>query len=562
MGMSLSVLADAFRRNPELAFFLALALGFLLGRIRLGKFTLGPVLGTLLAGVVIGQIGVAVPSVVKTIFFDFFLFATGYKVGPQFFRGLKKDALPQLALTVVICVTSLFTAVGLARLLGYDVGTAAGLLAGAFSESTVIGTASEAIQRLALPAAEKARLVNNIPVAYAVTYLVGTTSVLWFLSSLAPRLLRIDLREASRRLEKSLSGLGEQGDAVEAHKAWDIRAFHVENPAWAGRTVAQIEQAVPGARIFVERLRQAGKAIEPNPQTVVGIGDAIVIVGRRGALIQGLGDIGPEVADHEMLDFPITVLDAVVTRKEAAGLTLERLAALHGRGVVLRRLVRSGQELPFVPGTVVNRGDQLQIAGREGDVERAGRALGYLDRPSPATDVVFLGLGIVLGGLVGLLSVMVGGVAITLTTSGGALIMGLVFGWLRSTRPTFGRIPEAALWVFDNVGLAGFIGVVGLSAGPSFVAGVRQTGMGLLGAGLVAAILPQAVGLLFGRLVLKMDPVILLGACTGAGTSTAALKAVQDAAGSKAPVLGYTVPYAAGNILLTAWGPVIVALMR
>jgi putative transport protein len=176
--------------------------------------------------------------------------------------------------------------------------------------------------------------------------------------------------------------------------------------------------------------------------------------------------------------------------------------------------------------------------------------------------VLFLGLGIVLGGLVGLLSVTVGGVAITLTTSGGALVMGLVFGWLRSTRPTFGRIPEAALWVFDNVGLAGFIGAVGLSAGPSFVAGVRQTGLGLLGAGLVAAILPQAVGLLFGRLVLKMDPVILLGACTGAGTSTAALKAVQDAAGSKAPVLGYTVPYALGNILLTAWGPVIVALMR
>jgi len=230
--------------------------------------------------------------------------------------------------------------------------------------------------------------------------------------------------------------------------------------------------------------------------------------------------------------------------------------------VVLRRLVRSGQELPFAPGTVVNRGDQLQIAGHERDVERAGRALGYLERPSPATDVLFLGLGIVLGGLVGLLSVTVGGVAITLTTSGGALIMGLVFGWLRSTRPTFGRIPEAALWVFDNVGLAGFIGAVGLAAGPSFVEGVRQTGFGLLGAGLVAALVPQAIGLLVGRFILKMDPVILLGACTGAGTSTAALKAVQDAAGSKVPVLGYTVPYAVGNILLTAWGPVIVALMR
>ena len=217
--------------------------------------------------------------------------------------------------------------------------------------------------------------------------------------------------------------------------------------------------------------------------------------------------------------------------------------------------------MPFTAGTVVNRGDQLQLAGNEKDVERAAGRLGYLDRPSAATDIVFVGLGIVVGGLVGMLSVTVGGVAITLTTSGGALVMGLVFGWLRATRPTFGRIPDAALWVFDNVGLAAFIGCVGLTAGPSFVAGVRQTGFGLLGAGLVAAVLPHVIGLAVGRLVLRMNPVILLGACAGAGTTTAGLKAIQDAADSRVPVLGYTVPYALGNILLTAWGPVIVALM-
>ena len=498
----------------------------------------------------------------KTVFFDLFLFATGYKVGPQFFRGLKKDALPQLALTVVICVTSLVTAVGLSRLLGYDVGTAAGLLAGAFSESTVIGTASEAIQRLAIPEAEKARLVNNIPVAYAVTYLVGTTAVVAFLASVAPRLLRIDLRQASRALEAKLSGRAEPAAGVRsAYEPWETRAFRVEGPGWAGRTIAQIERAVPGARIFVERMRQGGKLLEPTPETAVQAGDAIALLGRRGVLLESLQGIGPEIEDPELLDFPIAVLDAVVTRPEAAGKSLAELAELHGQGVVLRRLVRAGQEMPFTAGTVVNRGDQLQLAGNEKDVERAARALGYLDRPSAATDIVFVGLGIVVGGLVGMLSVTVGGVAITLTTSGGALVMGLVFGWLRATRPTFGRIPDAALWVFDNVGLAAFIGCVGLTAGPSFVAGVRQTGFGLLGAGLVAAVLPHVIGLAVGRLVLRMSPVILLGACAGAGTTTAGLKAIQDAADSRVPVLGYTVPYALGNILLTAWGPVIVALM-
>ncbi len=559
----MTVIADALRANPELALFLALALGFLVGRIRFRAFTVGPVLGTLFAGVLVGQLGVVVPGPVKTVFFDLFLFATGYKVGPQFFRGLKKDAVPQLVLTAVICVASLLTAVGLSRLLRYDVGTAAGLLAGAFSESTVIGTASQAIQALGLPAAETSRLVNQIPVAYAVTYLVGTTAVVWFLSALAPRLLRVDLRKASRAVEVAHSGKEEPAAGVRsAYEPWDVRAFRVEAPAFAGRTVAQLEQAVPGARVFVERVRRGGAVQAAAPETVVQAGDAVALLARRGVLLESLAAIGPEVGDAELLDFPLAVLDAVVTRKDLAGKTLAELAELHGRGVVLRRLVRGGQELPFEPGTVVNRGDLLQLSGHADDVERAAAALGYLERPTPATDVVFVGLGIVLGGLVGLLEVKVGGVGITLTASGGALVMGLVFGWLRSTRPTRGRIPEAALWVFDNVGLAAFIGAVGISAGPGFVAGVRETGLGLVGAGLVAAVLPHVIGLAVGRFLLRMDPVILLGACAGAGTTTAGLKALQDAADSKVPVLGYTVPYALGNVLLTAWGPVIVALMR
>jgi putative transport protein len=557
-----TALASALREHPELALFLALALGFLVGRIRLGAFTIGPVLGTLFAGVLVGQTGVELPGVVKAVFFDLFLFATGYKVGPQFFHGLKKDALPQLALTAVICVASLLTAVGLSRLLGYDVGIAAGLLAGAFSESTVIGTASLAIQALALPEAEATRLVNEIPVAYAVTYLVGTTAVVWFLSSLAPRLLRADLRAASRAIEVKQSGKAEAAPGVQsAYQAWDVRAFRVEAPGWAGRTVAQIEQAVPGHRVFVERVRQGGALGQPAPDTIVRTGDAVALLARRGVLLESLAAMGPEISDPELLDFPVAVINAVVTRKELVGKTLAELAALHGQGVVLQRLVRGGQEMPFEPGTAVTRGDLLQLTGHELDVARAGAALGYVERPTPATDIVFLGIGIVLGGLVGLLSWEVGGVGITLTASGGALVMGLVFGWLRATRPTFGRIPEPALWVFDNVGLAAFLGAVGISAGPGFFAGVRETGLGLVGAGLVAAVLPHAIGILVGRFVLRMDPVILLGACSGAGTSTAALKAIQDAAGSKVPVLGYTVPYALGNVLLTAWGPVLVALM-
>jgi putative transport protein len=552
----------ALRENPELAIFLTLAMGFLLGRIRIGTFQLGNVVGTLLAGVLIGQLDIHVAPIVKVVFFDLFLFATGYKVGPQFIRGLGRSALPQVALTVVLCVTSLATTLAAAKVMGYDCGTAAGLMAGAFTESTVIGTAGDTINRLDIPEADKTRLLNNIPVAYAVSYLVGTGFVVWFLSSLAPRLLRVNLKAESRKLEQELSGDDEEESGMQsAYREWDLRAYRIDDAAWAGRLVADLERAVAPERLFVERIRRGRSLIEVKPDTAFERGDVVAIVARRRVLSGGT-PIGSEIEDRVLLDFPLAALDAVLTNRALVDRTIADLADEHGRGVALRQLVRGGEEIPFVATTTVQRGDVLRLTGAAQDVERAGAAIGYIERPSSATDVVFVGLGIFLGGLVGFLSIKVGTLPLSLTASGGALIMGLVFGWLRSVRPTFGRIPEAALWVFDTVGLAVFIGVVGIGAGPGFVAGLRSTGPSLLVVGFLVAVTPHVVALLFGRYVLKMNPIILLGACAGAGTVTAALRSIQDEAQSKLPVLGYTVPYAVGNILLTAWGPVIVVLMR
>jgi len=555
-------LTEALRRNPELAIFLTLALGFVLGRLRIGSFQLGNVVGTLLAGVLIGQLDIRVDPVVKIVFFDLFLFATGYKVGPQFIRGLGKSALPQVAVTAVLCLTSLATTVAAAKIFRYDCGTAAGLMAGAFTESTVIGTAGETIKRLDLPEAEKTRLQNNIPIAYSVSYLVGTGFVVWFLSSLAPRLFKVDLKTESRKLEKELSGGQEWGPAgPSAKREWDLRAYRIDDAAWADRSVGELEKSLAPERVFVEQIHRGGEILEAAPETVLRRGDAVAVAARRRVLAGGV-PIGIEIEDHTLLDFPVEALDMVVTNKALAERPLAEIAERHGRGVALLKLVRGGEEIPYVPSTVINRGDLMTIAGATRDLERTGQALGYIERPSSATDVVFVGLGVVVGGLVGLLSVSVAGLPLSLTASGGALIMGLVFGWLRSVRPTFGRIPEAALWVFDTIGLAVFIGVVGLGAGPGFVDGLRRTGPSLLLVGLVVAVTPHITALLFGRSVLKMNPIILLGACAGAGTVTAALRSIQDEAQSKLPVLGYTVPYAIGNILLTAWGPVIVLLTK
>jgi putative transport protein len=554
---------NSLRNNPELAIFLTLAAGFVIGRIRVGSFKLGNVVGTLIAGVLIGQLDITVNPTVKSVFFALFLFATGYKVGPQFFRGLRKSALPQVALTVVLCVTSLLTTVVAARLLGYDSGTAAGLMAGAFTESTVIGTASDTIDRLDLPDAEKTRLKNNIPVAYAVSYLVGTGFIVWFLSVLAPRLLRVDLKAESRKLATQVSSEDRTSDQSVhlAYKEWSVRAYRLADVS-AGRTVDDFERAARPERVFVERIRRGAALLDARPETVLQAGDVVAIAARRRVLLSGHLPLREEVEDRALLDFPMATLDAVVTKRDVAEQSLGVLAERHGRGVVLVKLIRGGEEIPFDAETIINRGDLLRLTGVQRDVERAGSAVGYIERPSSESDVVFLGLGIVVGGLFGLLTIEVGGIPLSLTASGGALIMGLVFGWLRSVYPTFGRIPEPALWIFDTVGLAVFIGVVGLTAGPTFVSGLRETGPSLLVVGFIVAVVPHVAALLFGYHVLKMNPVILCGACAGAGTVTAALRAIQDESQSKLPVLGYTVPYAIGNILLTAWGPVIVMLTR
>jgi putative transport protein len=550
------------QRYPELALFLTLALGFSFGKISFGNLKIGAVLGTLFAGVLIGQFDITIHPVVKVIFFDLFLFATGYKVGPQFFRGLKKDAGPQLILTFVICVTCLFTAYVMGKLMHFDIGTTAGMLAGAFTESTVIGTASESIQRLSIPEAQKTILLNNIPVAYAVTYLVGTTCLVWFLSSLAPKLLKINLRSASRELEKKLLGKSEEEEGIaSAFEDWRLRAFKITNEKWSGLSVGDIETSVPNYRIFIHQIRRDSKIISPDTGTILNSGDVIAVMARYKVFFHNFYDIGPEIMDRELLDFPIAYRDLIITNKKLAGKTLGELGLKYGQGVKLHKLIRTGQEIPFTPETIVNRGDLLKVSGLLPDVERTAISTGYIDKVSPETDMIFVSFGILLGGLVGLLAVTVFGISITLTTSGGALIMGLIFGWLRSKTPNFGHIPDAALWIFDTVGLSTFIGIVGLSAGPSFVSGLEQTGLGLLFAGIIVAILPHIVGLLVGFYILKINPVILLGAQSGAGTTTAALKAIQDNANSKLPVLGYTVPYALGNILLTAWGPIIVAMM-
>lgn len=559
-----------FQQYPELAIFLTLALGFAIGPLKIGKFSLGTVTAVLLVGVLIGQMKIDISPNVKSVFFLMFLFAVGYSVGPQFFRGLKKDGVPQMIFASVVCVLCLLFPWICGKVMGYNAGQTAGLLAGAQTISAVIGVASDTINQLDIPLEAKTNMINSIPVCYAVTYLFGTAGSAWFLASVGPRLLGglATVRQKSKELEASMGSGDESGEPgmIPANPVISYRAFQINNDWFNnGRTVQEVEKYLMdnNRRLFVERVRVGKQIADLQPGTVVKKGDELVLSGRRDAFAGESHLLGPEIVDDDLLHFPAEVLPVLVSKKGVGGITVKALRQQdYMHGIFIRSLKRADIPVPVLPDTLVDRGDVLELVGTKKAVDKAATHLGYADRPTNKTDMMFVGLGIVIGGLIGVLTIHIGGVPLSLSTSGGALIAGLFFGWLRSRHPTFGRIPEPALWVMNNVGLNMFIAVVGISTGPSFVDGFKQVGISLFLVGAISTLGPLLVGVLLGRYVFKFHPALTLGCAAGARTTTAALGAIQDALDSKTPALGYTVTYAVGNTLLIIWGVVIVLLMK
>ena len=557
------------RQHSELAIFLTIAAGFWIGKIKVGQFSLGIVTSVLLVGVLVGQLNITIEEPVKSVYFLLFLFAIGYKVGPQFFRGLKKDGLPQVGFAVLMCVGCLVITWILALIMGYNAGEAAGLLAGAQTISAVIGVADDTINGLNISTEQKNNMINIIPVAYAVTYIYGTAGSAWVLSSLGPKMLGglEKVKAACKELEAKM-GTSEADEPGFEHARRPVvfRAYTIENDWFGnGKTVEQLESYFisQGKRLFVERMRHNHTIInEILPGQLLQKGDEVVLSGRREFAIGEEDWIGEEVIDPQLLDFPVEVLPVMIHKKPYANRKLEFIRKqpfMHG--VSVRRIKRAGIDIPVFAQTMVDSGDTLELVGLKKEVETAAKQLGYIDRPTNATDMVFVGIGILIGGVIGALAIHIGGVPISLSTSGGALIAGLVFGWLRSKHPTFGQIPESSLWVLNNVGLNMFIAVVGISAGPSFIQGLKEVGPMLFIIGILATSLPLLLGLILARYVFHFHPALALGCTAGARTTTAALGAIQEAVDSETPSLGYTVTYAVGNTLLIIWGVVIVLLM-
>ena len=573
------------RQYPEIAIFLALALGYYFGKFTFRGIGLGSVTATLLAGVLIGQLGITISQPLKAFVFLMFLFAVGYGVGPQFIRGIAKDGVPQALFAVVLCVLCLGSVVVIAKIAGYDLGYAAGLYSGSQTISAAMGLSTDAINRLGLAANDAKKMLDSMPVAYAVSYMFGTMGSAIVIALIGPALLGINLREACKDYEEKFGGGGkkELGGANSAWRKWELRAFKIPADSRViGLRAIEAEALVPNQRLFIQRLRRNGIVEEANADTVLQEGDVVAVAGSREVLLSVIYERAKlmavsggrpmpvsnepvvEADDPELLNVPVEGVDVYVTNKEVDGKTLAELAALPGaRGVFLRKVTRGAvaTSIPILPNTKIFRGDIVTLVGRTQDTAAATRLLGVPDRATDIADVAFIGAGIAVGALIGALVWKVAGVPLTLSTAGGALISGLICGWFRSVHPTFGRIPTSTVWFMNSVGLNIFIAIVGISAGPGFVNGLKTQGIGLFLWGALATTVPLVLGMFIGKYLFRFHDALLLGIVSGARTTTASLGLVCDRAESQIPALGYTVTYAVGNTFLTIWGMVLIVIL-
>lgn len=558
-------LHEVFQRSPESALFLSLAVGYAFGKIRFGTFQFGGVAGSLMAAVLISQVGVQIDNGVKSVMFALFIYAVGYDSGPQFFNALNRQSLKEVAMAVFLAISGLATVVVVARVFGLDKGLAAGLAAGGMTQSAIIGTAGDAIAQLGLSAEETHRLQANVAVGYAVTYVFGSLGAIIICVNVLERLMGTDIAtaaaqaEAQQRQGQPKLGAG-QSAALPALVGRLFKLEHVH-----AISVADLEMQ-SSDQFTVEGVKRGSKVLEPRSDLILNKGDIVLIVGRRDGVVNVADLLGTELPEVEGLSVVMHTRQAVFTRQGMNNKTIGELRQEVDRnlrrGVFIHAISRGGQPLAVHPGTLVQHGDVITFYGSDRDTQRAIEATGYPVAQDGKTDFVYMGAGVLVGLLIGLLVGHVGGIPLTLGSGGGALLSGLVFGWARAKRPMFGAMPSEAGQLLRDFGLAAFVAVVGLNSGQQALQTIRESGITIFLLGVVVTVVPLLLTLLFGRFVLRYDNAALLaGALSGSRSANPAFGQILSKAGNPVPTVPFAITYSLANVLLTILGPLIVGLV-
>lgn len=563
----LSTLEGLFNKVPLLALFLTVALGYLAGKLTIGRFVLGGIAGTLIVGVIIGQLNIDIDDGIKTIFFALFIYAVGYQGGPQFFNALNLKSLNQLASAFVMCLAGLVCVLVAAWLFDLDRGTAAGLAAGGLTQSAIIGTAGEAISHLNVSAEEIKQMQTNVAVGYAVCYIFGSLGPIIMVTWFFPMVMGWDIREEAKKLAIKMGGGKRELEPGEfdAIKPVVTRVYSVTTGSPAlGHSVLVNNETLKDA--YIEAIIRSGKKISVDQDTLLECDDLVAVTGKISTMDNMAPYFGSEVAAPADFELVEEHREIILSNSSLAGKTIQELRNTVNKerpsGAYLVSVMRLGHKLELLPNLELHKGDELVFIGAPKDLDGVQKLIGYKINPAPVTDFIFFGIGMGLGILLGIIQFKLAGIPVSIGTGGGCLLTGLLFGWLRSTHPRYGSLPTGASNFLRDFGLAVFVAVVGISAGPQALTTIEQYGVTLFFLGVSVTLIPQIVGFYFSYYILRIrNPIEALGCLAGGRSANPGFAALMQKAGNSTPVVPFALTYAVANVFLTLWGPIIIGVI-
>ena len=530
---------DTLFSNQILSLFAVIAAGLLLGRVRLFGLTLGSS-GVIFSALLFGHLGWDIPDGVGTMGLVMFVYVVGLRAGPTFFRSFKGQggSLAKMAATLIFLGAA--TTYLLATNFSIPVDLAAGIFAGALTSTPGLAAAMER-----LPGD------SQIAVGYGIAYPFGVIGIVLFVQ-LLPRILRVDLIELGKKLQQQ----NDPGRNI-------VRVLvEVVNPAVIGRRLEDIE-FIGNSNCQVSR-HLVGNRLVPVPSDfVLEQGQFVLVIGREFRVPNVVNLLGKKA---ENVDYNIDTererQQVVVSSQNVVGKSLAELRPIHQFGVTVTRISR--HNLVFVPDMAdeVEYGDTLSVVGEPENIRTFADYAGHRERTAFETDLISLGVGIIAGILLGMVSFDLGGKSFALGMSGGPLFVALILGHFGKIGPVTGRMPQASQLLLMEIGLVFFLAGAGVNAGHTLLPVIQEYGLALCLAAIIVVMVPAVVGYLLGRFVFKMNLLQIIGGVCGGLTSTPGLGVITAKTDSDIPVVSYAAAYPVALILMTVFAQILVTSLR
>jgi putative transport protein len=551
-----------FASNSFILLFFVVASAVVLGKVTIKGYGFGMVASAIIVGAGISAwastygVKMSLDTFAKSLFYYLFMYGVGLRVGPSFINSLKGDGLKFTFLAVFCSVLGLVGAVGFSKLMDLPAGAAGGILAGSMTMSATIGSAEEAVKQGVFKLAEGQTFEDvsgMIALSYGLTYIWGTIGIILICKYL-PRWWGIDAKAAAKKYEDEFGVRNVDDAGLTGYRPLALRAYRLSNDALVGWTVRQFLQKHPEYKVV--NVGRGDERLGAADDLVFQKGDVIALGGRLEAMTDKMGLIGPEVPDSKVLNIPLDQAEILVTNKEMEGKELQEFRTTEFAGqIALHHIERGGVTIPMGLSTKLQRFDVLFVAGIKSSVDKFAALLGRVARPSTATDLLTLSVGMILGFLIGAITFPIAGSKVGLGNAGGLLVSGVIVSSMVSRLRFFGNTPNAARNILEDLGLIVFIAIVGVNAGAGLLTQLSgAVALKIFIAGFFVTVVPPILVWAIGYHLMKINPAVLMGGVAGARSHSGPAREASKEIDSSVPWIGFPVAYAVSGVLLTVFG--------